>query len=183
MVTNGSQRKNFGGPLGRVPNGTDPQISFWEKVDKIGPVPTAKPELGPCWIWLTNINPNGYGQFTISKKTRFTHILAYEWIVGKVPFGLELDHLCRNRACCNPSHLEPVTRSENIRRGLLPGMVSKWLPKMVAKSAEVRLSRTVCRNGHAFTGEVDSKGHRICKQCIRSNQRRHAAKKREAAKR
>ncbi len=182
MVTDGSRRKSFGGPLGRVPNGTDPKISFWEKVDKNGPVPPARQELGPCWLWLATMMPNGYGQFTIRKKKNYTHILAYEWTVGMVSDGLELDHLCRNRSCCNPSHLEPVTRSENIRRGILPAMSLKWMPKMNARSAEVRRARTECKNGHTFIGEVDSKGNRICKQCTAINSRRHYEKKRAAAK-
>jgi hypothetical protein len=63
-----------------------------------------------CWIWLGGINTSGYGQ----------HVTVYERYVGPVPEGLELDHLCKNRLCVNPDHLEPVTRSENLRRKFPP---------------------------------------------------------------
>lgn len=94
-----------------------------------------------CWVWQGARNPGGYG--VIGRGGRgggnsFTHRLAFEHFVGPVPAGLELDHLCRNRACCNPDHLEPVTRAENVRRGL---------------HVALRPPRTQCRNGHATTAK------------------------------
>lgn len=75
-----------------------------------------------CWVWQGGKNQNGYGQlgYTVAyKKTRFgvAHRVLFEHLVGPVPDGHELDHLCRNRGCVNPDHLEPVTHLENMRRG------------------------------------------------------------------
>lgn len=70
-----------------------------------------------CWIWTGSILPNGYGQVFAGNWKVSAHRLGYVLAYGPIPKGLELDHLCRNRSCCRPDHLEPVTRRENIRRG------------------------------------------------------------------
>jgi len=74
-----------------------------------------------CWNFtggLSNTTPGkGYGRMSINGRMHYTHRIAYEALVGPVPEGLDLDHLCRNRKCCNPEHLEPVTRRENLMRG------------------------------------------------------------------
>lgn len=66
-----------------------------------------------CWVYIGSVSPEGYGRLN----TRYAHRVAYERYVGAIPTGLHLDHLCRNRRCCNPEHLEPVTQAENVRRG------------------------------------------------------------------
>jgi hypothetical protein len=95
---------------------------------------------------------------------------VYELHVGPIPEGLDLDHLCRVRACCNPDHLEPVTRSENLRRAV--GIGNQWS------------SRSACSNEHPYTEENtarDKSGARVCRQCTRDRARRYYAERKGAA--
>jgi hypothetical protein len=136
-----------------------PVERFWPKVDKNGPVPEHRPDLGPCWVW-TAMTRAGYGQFRVARHMA-AHRFAYELMVGPIPDGYDLDHLCRNRACVRPDHLEPVTRRENLRRGL---------------SGELK---THCRHGHPFTPEnrlPAGHGTTKCRICydIADRDRRHA---------
>jgi hypothetical protein len=73
-----------------------------------------------CWEWTGAKIPDGYGQFRVGQKAYPSHRLAYENLVGPVPEGLQLDHLCRNRICVRPSHLDIVTQRENVTRGMSP---------------------------------------------------------------
>ena len=131
---------------------------FWEKVNKNGPVPTNRPELGPCWIWIAAKN-QGYGSFRIGGRydgrTLLAHVFSY-WFYADIPDGFDLDHLCRNPPCVNPEHLEPVTRRENLRRG-------------VGISA-VNSRKTECIRGHKFDADntrITPTGSRRCRACHR----------------
>lgn len=93
---------------------------FWAKVDKDGPIPAFRPDLGPCWVWLASDNGMGYGQFGFEhgKSMQLAHRVSYQYLVGPIPDETPvLDHLCRVTMCVNPEHLEPVTYIENTRRG------------------------------------------------------------------
>lgn len=109
-----------------------------------------------CWNWSLSTNQKGYGQVRVNYPKRNmlrAHRVMYELLVGKIPRGLQLDHLCRNHLCVNPKHLEPVTQRENILRGIgSPAENSK---------------KTVCKNGHEFTEEntYKYKGMRGCIKC------------------
>lgn len=72
---------------------------------------------GPCWIWTGCLYPTGYGLFVGNDRLPHrAHRIAYELWKGPIPAGLVIDHLCCNRACCNPAHLEAVTQRENVLR-------------------------------------------------------------------
>lgn len=136
---------------------------FWVRVDRDGPVPDYAPHLGPCWLWLGTKNSYGYGRLIINKHERGAHRFAYERQVGPIPAGLEIDHLCRVRHCVNPTHLEPVTTTVNIRRGIRANSL-----------------KTHCKYGHAFdeANTYRCHGHRYCRACGRESARR---KRKEAA--
>ena len=107
-----------------------------------------------CWEWLRGKNQSGYGMVTPkhNHKRLRTHRLFYEKLIKKIPTGLQIDHLCRNRICCNPNHLEPVTLIENVRRGL------------------VGIKRTHCIRGHEFLKNsfYIIQNSRRCKLCHKS---------------
>jgi hypothetical protein len=88
-----------------------------------------------CWVWNGPVF-NGYGYMKVAGRVRGAHRVSYELFVGAVPEGLQLDHLCRNRACLNPAHLEPVTMVENVSCG-------------VGMSVKNRL-KTHCPSGHEY---------------------------------
>ena len=98
------------------------------------------PETG-CWLWQRAIKPEGYGYLTYKGKTTYAHRLYYERKYGPIPDGMEIDHLCRNRACVNPNHLEAVSRAQNTQRGI----VAKLTEEDVRTIREEAQPRTYAR--------------------------------------
>lgn len=78
---------------------------------KVRPIPGKS-----CWGWVGYVTPNGYGMVGDGRRVTYAHRLAYELYVGPIPPGLHIDHLCRERRCVRPDHLEAVTQAENNRR-------------------------------------------------------------------
>lgn len=129
------------------------------------------PKPDGCVEW-SNPRPDGYGQICVGYHNgkvvnRLAHRVVYTMWVGPVPDGLELDHLCRNRACVNPLHLEPVTRSENTIRGVGPKLARD---RLLNPALNPNKPKPFCKRGHKMVGEnvwYRSNGYRYCKACAR----------------
>lgn len=126
---------------------------FWARVAYIG----------DCWVWTGVLDRYGYAAaITFGGRKQRAHRFAYEAFTGSIPAGMQIDHLCRNRSCVNPSHLEAVTGIENTRRGRGVGMVNA--------------RKTHCIRGHEFTPENTyigkSRKHRRCRECMRATARK-----------
>ena len=128
-------------------------VRFWNKVAQVG-------NICECWLWLAALSDGGYGKFN----GNVAHRVSYELIIGAIPSGLELDHLCRVRDCVNPYHLEPVTTQENTKRG-----------ERGNTGLHNRI-KTHCSYGHEYTKEntgktIDGKYEfRYCRKCKRIRQ-------------
>jgi hypothetical protein len=133
---------------------------FWIRVDQSA-------GSSACWPWtLGRRDAKGYGSVRFMGRTWVAHRLAWTLANGSVPAGLELDHLCRNRACCNPGHLELVTHAENMRRGRV-----HWVGPVS------------CPAGHSYdeANTYVHRGHRACKRCKVQRTREWRAQKAAAA--
>lgn len=126
----------------------DPRITedarFWRDVE-----PTEA-----CWEWSGTQNGRGYGFFAIGTRYVQVHRYAYEKLRGPIPEGLTIDHLCMNKLCVNPDHLEPVTIGENVRRA--------------QRAHGIGVAVSHCPQGHAYTTEntyIEPKGSRSCRTC------------------
>lgn len=133
------------------------EVRFWRKVE----------QRGDCWIWTGAFDKvSGYGRVRIDGVTRYAHRTAYELMVGEIPGGFCLDHLCRNRVCVNPYHLDPVTPLVNTQRGNGHGR------------------ETHCPQGHPYAGENLRlyEGRRSCRACnIKRSREWREANRRVAA--
>jgi hypothetical protein len=119
-----------------------------------------------CWQWTASAHPKGYGQFRGLAGEQYAHRAAYKFRHGEIPFGCEVDHLCKNRGCVNPDHLEAVPHRENMRRSdALMGINSR---------------KTHCLQGHPFDSKntyvYSTTGRRFCRMCgvQRARRYRHA---------
>jgi HNH endonuclease len=126
---------------------------FWRRVNRTD----------ACWLWTGGTNGRGYGQLKIDGQQFYAHRLAFEVERGPIPNGLVIDHLCRTPLCVNPDHLEPVTNTENLRRGVRGGDP---------------LTRERCKNDHPWDDVYRApNGTYHCRHCRREAQMRSDARR------
>lgn len=154
-----------------------PVIERMKRLTSEAPAPAGAPVEGPCWIWQGAVTSHGYGQVHVShepggvSRPGHVHRIGYEELVGPVPEGLQLDHLCRVRRCWNPAHLEPVTARENALRG----------EGHAARNA----AKTECPAGHDLTDPANvylnprDPNHRQCRECRRVRGQEYRQKRRQ----
>jgi len=127
-----------------------------------------------CWLWTAGLMLRGYARFSWDGRTGLAHRYAYEHYVAPIPADMEIDHICRNRFCVNPDHLDVVTARENTRRGRSP--------------ASVNAAKTHCKNGHEFTPENTyivndsrkARPARVCRTCRLATMKQYQQRKADA---
>lgn len=149
---------NHGNPLTTAHIVRDHERRFWSKVNKDGPIPERRPDLGQCWVWTAKTDRAGYGQFPMGKSSVYAHRWICEFTNGPIPDGYEVDHLCFNTSCVNyVSHLEVVTSRTNCLRS--DGVTA------------INARKTHCDKGHEFTEAntrwLSNPRRRSCKKCER----------------
>lgn len=144
---------------------------FWANVDKDGPIPEHRPDLGPCWIWTGQTHKrDGYGRHTVNSDFVQAHRFACELEDGPLPSGTEPDHLCRVRPCVRRSHLEVVPSRENWLRSRAPSALNHW--------------KTHCKYDHPLAGDnlyITPQGERQCRICRQRRSREYLERKRRGA--
>ena len=130
--------------------------TFWDRVSR----PSTK---HGCWDWQGRLSDRGYGVVSTAAGDRRAHRVAFEMRRGPIPEGMVLDHLCRNRRCVNPDHLEPVTPGTNVLRGV--------------GSSALHARQTECIHGHPLKALASGKtpGRRYCQTCANARRARSRA--------
>lgn len=122
----------------------DLKTGFYDRIEKTS----------SCWNWLGPRMRSGYGRASFSGRRGLAHRISYELLRAPVPSNLQIDHVCRNRLCVNPDHLCPMTRKENLRRGIGP--------------TGIRHRQIACKYGHPFDEKntrIRKNGTRQCRRC------------------
>lgn len=122
-----------------------------------------------CWLWMGPMTDNGYGRVMRDRRALMAHRAVWEINNGPIPDGLVIDHLCRNRRCVNPEHLEPVEQGTNMKRGEAPTAIA--------------IRTGYCKRGHARTPEnlyraPGSPNMAHCRECLRIRHREFRARRR-----